>query len=177
MNAPHTSHNGVADSTDDDAAASACAEQSDRARTGGPDDVWAEIVDRWRELREYAGYYIAANIDRLRLTGRTALMWSILGLVVGLIAVSIVAAASVLLIVGLATGLGELMGGRIWLGQLVVSATILLAASGGAWFVLRRSLRNYQRTIVQKYELRKEEERTEYGTNVEQRAKERSQNS
>ncbi len=177
MNAPHTSHNGVADATDDDAAATPSAETSDRARIGGPDEVWAEIVARWGELREYAGYYVAANIDRLRLTGCAAVMWSILGLVVGLIAVSIVAAASVLLVVSLATGLGELMGGRIWLGQLVVSAAILIAASGGVWFVLRRSLRNYQRTIVQKYELRKEEERAEYGTNVEQRAKERSQNS
>ena len=176
MSSPHSSHNGVADPTDDQAAAADREEQSDHAPAGERDDVWADLVARWSELREYAAYYIAANIDRLRLTGRAALMWSILGIVVGLIAVSVIVAASAVLVMSLSTGVGQLLGGRIWLGQLVVSATILLSASGGVWLVLRRSLRKYQRELIEKYELRKQQERTEHGTDVEQRAKERSQN-
>jgi hypothetical protein len=173
MSSTHSSHNGDCKTVDDQATAPDSADCSPRVER---DDVWAEVVARWSELREYAGYYVAANIDRLRLTGRTALTWSILGIVLGLVAVSIVAAASVLLIVSLSTGVAQLFGGRIWVGQLVVSTVILLAASGGVWFVLRRSLRKYHRELVTKYERRREQERTEYGTDVEQRAKERSQN-
>ena len=176
MSSPQT-HNGVADSTDDaadDTDRARSSPESERARTGGPDEAWAAIIARIGELREYAGYYVAANVDRLRLIGRSALMWGILGVVIGAIGVSIVIAASVMLVVSLSTGLGQLLDGRIWLGQLIVSAAILLFASGGVWLALWISLRKYQRMLIQKYERRKQEERTEYGTDVEERAKDRS---
>jgi hypothetical protein len=161
------------DSAADEAATSNRAHGADRAPE--LDDVWPAIVARIGELREYASFYIAANVDRLRLSGRATLMWSILGIVIGLAAVSVVATASVLLVVGLATGVGQLLEGRTWLGQLIVGATILFAAIAGTWFVLNRGLRNYERTLVEKYELRKREERTEYGTDIHERAKERTQ--
>lgn len=173
MTSSETSHNGAA-STDKDAAAHR-AQREGCARNGDLDEVWATIASRVGEIREYALYYVAANLDRLRLSARTALVWSILAIVVGLIAVSIVATAGVIFVVALAAAAGELFG-RPWLGQLVVSAVILVAASGSVWLVLRRGLRNYQRTIVQKYELRKAEERSEYGTDVERRAQERAEN-
>ena len=177
MTSPHSSPNGVADSADDEEAKSDRTDRSDRAPADEADAVWAEIVARWSELREYAGYYIAANIDRFRLNYRAALMWAILGIVAGVIAVSVVAAAGVLLVVSLSTGVSQLLGGRVWLGQLVLSVAILIAATGGVWLVLHRRLRNYHRALVTKYERRKQQERTEYGTDVEQRAKERPQSS
>jgi membrane protein implicated in regulation of membrane protease activity len=176
MSSPRTAQHGVADSADEEAATSDRAPQAEGSPAGDLDEECAAILGRIGELREYALYYVAANIDRLRLSARAAVVWCVLAVVASLIAVSIVATASVLLVVSLSTGVGELMGARTWLGQLVVSAAILLAASGGVWLVLRRRLNNYRRTIVEKYELRKEEERAEYGTSVEQRAKERPQN-
>lgn len=177
MSSPQTARNGAADSTDD--AADDCdrarpSRESDQTHSGTPSEAWDAIVARIGELREYAGYYIAANVDRLRLTGRSFLMWGILSVVVGATVVSIVVAASVLLVVSLSTGLGRLLGGRIWLGQLIVSGTILLLASGGVWLALWISLRKYQRMLVEKYERRKQKERTEYGTDVEERATNRS---
>src|SRR5262245_50718188 len=177
MSSPQTARNGAADSTDDAADDSGRAHSSpecDRARTGTPDEAWAAIVARIGELREYAGYYIAANVDRLRLIGRSTLMWGILGIVIGAIVVSVVIAASVLLVVSLSTGLGQLLGGRVWVGQLLTSGTILAIASGGVWLALWISLRKYQRMLIEKYERRKQEERTDYGTDVEERAKDRS---
>ena len=116
-----------------------------------------------------------ANVDRLKLSGRATLMWSILGIIAGLVATSIVATAGVMFVVGLSAGIGTLLGGRQWLGQLVVGAIILLAVTGGGWLVIRRSLGRLHDNLVQKYEHRKAEEQTEFGTNVAQRAEERSQ--
>jgi hypothetical protein len=173
MSSAKHSPDDVMGTSGDEAAASGRAHGQDRGQKS--DDIWPAIVARIGELREYASYYVAANVDRLRLSGRVTLMWSILAMVGGLAVVSVFVTASVLLVIGLATGVGQLLQGRTWLGQLIVSAAILLVGSGGVWLVLYLSLRKYQRSLVEKYELRKKDERTEYGTDIHERAKQRSQ--
>jgi hypothetical protein len=174
MSSPTASPNGTANSADKDAADRA--PTSDQPHPADLDETWAAILSRLAELREYALYYVAANLDRLRLTARGAVMGTVLAIFVGLIAATIVATAAVLFVVSISAGLSELMGHRAWLGQLIVSVFILVSASGGAWLVVRRALRKYERTLVEKYEHRKQAERIEYGTDVEQRAKQRPRN-
>jgi hypothetical protein len=170
MTASETQHNGYASAADAD-------EDIDATQKSTDDDLadaFAAISTRWSELREYASFYIAANVDQLRLSARTTAMWAILGIVVALVASSIVAAGSVLFVIGLSNAVGHLLDGRIWLGQLLVGLVILAAASVGVWFVVDRQVRAYRRAMKMKYELRKQNERAEYGTDIEERAKQRS---
>jgi hypothetical protein len=103
-------------------------------------------------------------------------MWFVIVAVVALVAASAIAAASVLIVLGAAGGVGQLVGGRAWLGQLLVGGGIILLACGGLWLLLHRRMRAYRRDVMQKYELRKQSERTKYGTDVTHRAEQQSRN-
>jgi hypothetical protein len=140
-------------------------------------DAWAAIATRWDELCEYAAFYLAAHVDQVRLTSRTTAMWAILGAVVALIAVSSVATASVLVVLGASAGVGQLLGGRYWLGQLLVGGGVISLTSGGIWLFLFWRVRAYRQALVKKYELRKQAERSRYGTDVAQRAEQLSKDS
>jgi hypothetical protein len=136
-------------------------------------DVWAGIATHCRELGEYASLYIAANVDQVRLSARTAALWTVLGVALGLIALSLIVVSSALFLVGLSNGAAQLFGGRVWLGQTVVGLVILAASAGGIWLFVRRKVSAYRIALKKKYERRKQNEQAEYGTNVAERAGQR----
>ena len=135
-----------------------------------PAEAFADVKTRVAELTEYAGYFLSAKVDGIKLAIRNAGVYAALG-AVGLFAGgALVATAVVLLLRGIAGGLGTLFGGRLWLGELVTAVVFLALIGGGAVFALRRMTAASRERTVKKYESRKQQQRARYGTDVGQRA-------
>lgn len=135
-----------------------------------PTDAFRQLGGLASELREYLSYFLAAKVDGFRLSIRSAGIYAALG-VLGFVAVSaLIATSVVLLLVGTATGLGWLFGGRLWLGSVVVALLVLGAFGLGGYLALSRLNRNFRTKTVEKYEHRQEWQRGQFGRDVEQTA-------
>jgi membrane protein implicated in regulation of membrane protease activity len=118
------------------------------------------------ELKEYAGYYIAAKLDAIRVSVRNLGIWIALGLV-GLLGVAtVVVAAVVLLLWGIAGALAQVFPAHPWLGNLIVGAVVLLATVIGILFCMRAITRTFKSTTVDKYENRQRQQRQRFGHDV-----------
>src|SRR5438045_2468016 len=74
-----------------------------------PAEALKEVGTRLAEVKEFASYYLAAKLDGIKVSFRNLGIYAALG-IVGLIAASAVITTSVvLLLVGLAWGLGDLL--------------------------------------------------------------------
>jgi hypothetical protein len=135
-------------------------------------EAFQRIKGDINELKEYAGYYVAAKVDGVKRTVRNIGLYAALG-VVGLIAGgAIVATAAGLLIVGLAEGLGRLFGDRYWLGDIVAGLLVLGAVGAGAWVMMNKLTNTWRSQTLKKYEQRKQSQRERFGHDVSQRAAE-----
>jgi hypothetical protein len=123
------------------------------------------------ELKEYIGYYLSAQGDAVRLKIRQGLAWAVLGIAGGLVGLAALITSVVLLLDGAAEGLAILFGGRLWAGELVTGAIILLVAGIVAYVVVARITKTSRQRIIQKYERRRQKQRVEFGYDVSQRAK------
>ncbi len=121
---------------------------------------------RLREVIEFASYYASAQADRLKLTAINLAMFAILGAVAAFVGVAVVLTAGVLLVVGVAGGLGALFGGRLWLGDLVTAVVVLGALLAGTVVVFKMVTGSTRRKLVSAYEQRKSQQRTNLGTDV-----------
>jgi uncharacterized membrane protein len=72
----------------------------------------------------------------------------ILGLVV---AAAVLATAAAIAVTGIARGLAELFGGRLWLGELVTGVLILALVAIGSYFSVRKILRNSRWKTINRY--------------------------
>jgi len=124
------------------------------------------------ELKEYAAYFASAKWDGVKLSLRQVVIHATLGLLVGCVAGAILVMSVVLLLDGIAGGLGVLFGGRPWLGNLVVGAVLLGLLAGGMMLGMKRVASKSKQKTVEKYESRKRRQRNEYGHDVRQRAHE-----
>jgi hypothetical protein len=141
--------------------------------TGAAHDVgqaFADARQRMAEVSEYLGYYVSAKADGWKAAGTRAGLYGALGLLGGIIGLTIAVTATVMLCLGLAGGLGALFGGRLWLGYLVVSVVILSLLAGGALFAVSYVTRKSKQATVKKYEDRKRNQRIRYGYDVHERA-------
>ena len=77
-----------------------------------PAAAFSDAAERLRELRDYAAYYVSAKLDKLKLTARKAIIFAVLGIVGLFVAVTLVIMSVVLLCLGIAGGLGALLGTR-----------------------------------------------------------------
>ncbi len=123
------------------------------------------------ETLDYLGHYIRARLDLGKLALRNGLIKAAAGAVGLLVGVAIVATAAVLLTAGIAGGLGAMVGGRLWLGQLITGVLILgLVAAGGARAA--RSIRESSRKRrLREYARRKRRQRARFGRDAEQAAR------
>ncbi|MDB5292674.1 MAG: hypothetical protein JWL69_3915 [Phycisphaerales bacterium] len=150
---------------------------ADRPLDGAPEDVTPadalhDAMKRLAEVREYIAYFISAKIDGLKVTARNIGVYAALG-VLGLIACGAVVVVSVvLLLTGVAHGIGAALGGMYWLGDLIVGALVLIALSIGVVMALKKLTNTSRKTLVQKYESRKRDQRLRFGHDVRQRARE-----
>ena len=69
--------------------------------------------------------------DQLKLKARQIVIWGLVGLTGGIAGLVAIITSVVFLLQGAARGLAELLGGRIWAGQLIVASAVLLVVGLG----------------------------------------------
>ena len=136
----------------------------------GP-DLWAPLLLQVDELREYFSYYLGARADLVRMRVRRLIIVALLTLVAAVVAATLAATAAALLLVGLGEGLGRLLGERIWLGNLLTGALVLVLAALGALVAARWLNKTSRLRIIRSYAQRRERQRRQFGRDVSSRAR------
>ena len=138
---------------------------------GQPSAAIKEALRHVGELKEYAGHFVAAKWDGIKLSVRNAGLYAALG-VVGLIAFGgLIVTAIVLLCVGLAGAIGAIFNpDRPWAGSLIVGVVILAAVVVGMMIGLKKLASASRKRTVDKYESRLRHQRVEYGHDANERA-------
>jgi len=135
-----------------------------------PPDAVRAAMNSAAELREYAGYYVAAKVDGAKARVRQWIFLASLG-VIALLAVAAVAIAGVVLLCqGLAHLLADAFGGRLWAGYLAAGAILIGTIAVSLWGTMRYLGRVARRRIMDKYDLRRTRQRADFGHDVTQRA-------
>ena len=120
------------------------------------------------ELREYANHYVAAQKDMTRAKAKqTASKALLLGLV-AMVVLGVVFGSVLLLLAGMALGLGELIGDRFWLGFLVTGLVLLSLIGLGTWFGVRRWQASSRESTIKQYEQRHKLQKIRYHRSVDQ---------
>jgi hypothetical protein len=144
-------------------------DESGNGRDAGPSpsESLKEAASRFAELKEFAAYYVAAKLDGVKVTVRNVGIYAALG-IVGLIAASaVITTAVVLLLVGLAMGIGKIFNpDQYWVGAVVVGLLVLGGLAGGIIFGLKKLTNTFRKQLVQKYENRQRDQRTNFGEDV-----------
>ena len=150
------------------------ADAPDGAAGPSPADAFKEAASRFAEVKEYAGYYVGAKLDGIKLTFRNIALYAVLGIVGGIVGLGFLITAVVLLLTGLAGLIGEIFpqkwehwGGNLVLGLLLVGGTVAAILFG-----LKSITGSSRKRTIEKYENRKRDERRVYGHDVQQRAAE-----
>ena len=86
---------------------------------------------------------------------RSAVLFGILGIAGFAIGMTIVITAAVLLCFGIAGGIGELLGGRQWAGDLIAGGAVLGAIGVGGFVAVNRMTSLARRRTMDSYEKRK----------------------
>ena len=140
-----------------------------------PDDESTEGVgERLAELQSYVSYYVAAQVDRAKVIARTAVIFGVLGAIGALVGAAVVITSAVLLVVGIAGGLGAVCGGHGWIGDLITAVLILGGLVAGVLLVSKKLTKTSRGKLVQTYEQRASKQRDSFGADVHQRAGERA---
>ncbi|HEY2826998.1 MAG TPA: phage holin family protein [Pirellulales bacterium] len=121
---------------DSDASSQSDPERQNPSPPTGPDAL-ADAIHRLAEAREYIAHLLAAEIEKFKLRFRRAAAWAVIGITALVLLLAILVAAAGLLLTGLAELIGSLLGGRPWLGALIVGGAVLLigvvAVAWGLW--------------------------------------------
>jgi hypothetical protein len=128
------------------------------------------MTDQLAELREFLSHSLEARKDRTKSTVRRLMTTAVVLLSLGIIWSATLVVGAILLANGLAEAVGIMVGNRLWAGEVIIGAgivlsTLLLTILWAEWF--NRSAR--QRTI-RKYDRRHRMQRAKFGADVRQRA-------
>src|SRR5688572_22162240 len=85
-----------------------------------PMDALRSAAQHLGEAKEYASTFIAAKVDATKLSIRRLVLMLAIGVIAGITGAAMLITASVLLINGLATGIGRIFDpDKTWLGQII----------------------------------------------------------
>jgi len=135
-----------------------------------PADALREGLARLAKIREYAAYLFAAKLDAIKATGLNVLFYAIAGILSLVMGAAFTGTAAVLLLLGIAHGIGELFR-HAWIGEVVVAGVVLGGIAGGLFFGLTWLPRIMRKQMVSKYEARQRQQRSEFGRDVAQQAR------
>jgi len=134
-----------------------------------PAQAFKAMGARVSELAEYLSYYISAKTDGIKVTVRNIGLYAVLG-VVGLLAgATFVVSAVVLVCFGIAAALAKLFG-SVWAGALVTGVLFLVLLGVGAMLGMKAMTKGSRERTVKKYGSRQQQQRTQFGTDVRERA-------
>ena len=106
-----------------------------------------------------------------RVTLISAALWSALGALGAVFALAVIWFAAQAFVSGLAGALSSLLDSA-WLGQLLAGLLLACLSGGGAYLTLRRVLKNYDRSIKQRFAELRRKQRRAYGHDVQQQSEE-----
>jgi hypothetical protein len=145
-------------------------ERSSRRHAPADGNPFEPVLRHVAELREYFVHYWTVQKDAARATARRVLLWTILGLVAGIVALALLVSAAALALIGLSDALGVVFGERYWAGKLVVGLGVILLSFGGLGLGLYGWSRSSRKNTVQQYERRHSQQRARFGRDIHQRA-------
>jgi Putative Actinobacterial Holin-X, holin superfamily III len=130
----------------------------------GPDAL-KEALGHVAQAKEYVGHLASAELDRFKLKIRRALMWAAAGVVALMLGLSVLVPAAFLLLAGISTAIGNLLG-HAWIGDVIVGGGILALTALGVWLGLRIWQKSAFKALKARYEARKRRQRVEFGRSV-----------
>ncbi len=102
-------------------------------------------------LRAELAHLIAARRDQIKLALRRAFLLSVVT-ALAIVAVAILAAsACVMLVLGIAGGVSELVGGRLWAGQLLTGLGIIIGGASLSFLLVRIAQQRSRRKTLERY--------------------------
>ena len=134
-------------------------------------DAFAGVGNRFAEMREYVDYYASVKVDALKLKATRIGVYVALGLVGLVVVITVMAAAAVLLLRGLAEGINQLLGGNGWAGDLIVGVLVLLIPVVGGIVGMKVVGGILRRKLMEKYEARHQQQRERFGSDVFERSR------
>ena len=135
-----------------------------------PPEALRDIGTRLSELGEYVSYYLGAKVDGIKVSLRNVGIMAALGIMGGVAGAAVVATLVVLLLRGIAYGLGDLLWDKWWLGELITAVLFLSAMGIGVMVALKKITKSSRERTAKKYAARQQTERAKFGTDVHQRA-------
>lgn len=133
-----------------------------------PADFLHDAQGHIDELGEYAGMYVSAKMAEMRRFLRRAIFFAVLGIIAVLALIAVVITAGVLLCAGVAHLLANLLGGRMWAGELITGAGIIVLGGLAIMFMASVWRKAGHRRTVYYYESRKQEQLRRFGRNIEE---------
>jgi hypothetical protein len=137
-----------------------------------PPEAIKDIGTRISELGEYVNYYIGAKVDGIKLSLRNVGIMAGLGVIGAMAAGGFIVTLMVLLLRGIAYGLGDLLWDKWWLGELITAVLFLGALGVGVMIAMKKLTKSSRERTAKKYAARQQQERIKFGTDVHQRAQE-----
>ena len=100
--------------------------EAPNAATSEAQEALHTLLQQGVELYAYVSHFIQAQLDLLKVSGRQAALWAVIGILGAIVAVSALVMAVILFLTGLSSGVGAAVGGVLWLGQLIVGLGLLI---------------------------------------------------
>lgn len=124
-----------------------------------------------KEALAYVKLLVSTTLDRWKLSVVMLGVYAVLGIFGAAAGIAVVVTAVILLLVGIAHGLGALLGGRDWLGDLIVGFLLLAGLTFGIAAFLGRFVSASRRKTLKKYQVQHNYQRQEFGHDVNDRSK------
>ncbi len=118
--------------------------------------AFQRLIDDAAELREEVGLLWSAKVDAVRLSLRRLILLVVLGLLAAVVGAASLITCTVLLLLGIAGGLGELFD-RLWLGNLATGGILIAGTALCVYLIVRGMTRRSREATVQKYEKLREQ--------------------
>lgn len=112
----------------------------------------ADIGRYFQEARQYAAQYIAVQAARIRIAIRSAVLFCVVILTLAIVGVTVLAVATIFLFTGVAGAIGELLGGRLWAGELIIGIVVLTTITLLGYFSIKRFVRSARRATLSSFE-------------------------
>ena len=128
------------------------------------------IPAQMAELGTYLSSYFEAKGEQFKISARKALLG------IGLLPLALLVMAGVLLLgfvfifYGAAQGLGQLLGGRLWLAYLITGSSLLILIALAFRYVIVNAGKRTLKKQMKLYERELQEQREQFGHDAEERA-------